>query len=160
MRTHGLRYLVLSPCLVAIALAASSRPCRGQVLAVGSTPSGDPLQVVHERMWDAWFSADTTRLRDLLTTDFVALNAGDITWSGRDGVIDAATEFAASGRVLAMSFPSCEERTWGIVAVLFCQYVIDVEQGGRAWRIAGRSTEVFLATATGWIATAWHLEGR
>lgn len=157
-RSIGLRGVLAA----AVALFVLPSTGSAQVVPVDmNAPSDpDPIRAIHDLLWHAWFAADTSRLRQLMAEDFTGLNAGDTRWSGRDAVLSAATDFADAGRAVAITFPACEQRNWGIVASLFCLYVIDIEQGHRLLRIQGRSTEIFVATPTGWVAAAWHMEGR
>jgi Domain of unknown function (DUF4440) len=159
--TCPVRSAVLFLVLTSAAVGCSPAHLMGQTAVVHATTGNDEtVLAAHRTLWNTWFAGDSTGLMHLMTADFVALNAGEPMWSGRDSVVRASGVFIETGRVLAIDFPDCIERRWEMIAILFCTYVVDVEEGGRAWRTRGRSTEIFRMTETGWLAAGWHLEGK
>ncbi len=112
-----------------------------------------------ERVWHAWFANNATRLEQLLAPTVVAINDGDTAWQDRAAILATAREFArGGGKLVRLAFPRTETQVFGDVAILYSQYELEIEQGGRRSVRRGRATEVFVWRRGAWRNAGWHLD--
>ena len=87
------------------------------------------------------------------------------TWSGRQNVLEGATEFAKSGsKLVKLEFPKTEIQMYGMTAVIYstysCELEMPSENGGAPKRRTdtGRITEVFVLRNGQWVNPGWHMD--
>jgi ketosteroid isomerase-like protein len=139
----------LGVCLGATAAAAAD---------LGDTERAE-LLAVRDSAWYAWFGNDQAKLKELLPADALTIGAGEPAWRDRDGVLQAAAAFAASGSKLTrLAFPRTEVQAYGDTAFVYSLYELDLEgpQGKRS--ASGRATEIFVRRDGRWIHPGWHLD--
>jgi ketosteroid isomerase-like protein len=117
------------------------------------------ILTAREAVWRSWFANDQERLRALLPDDTIAINNGEEAWQSRDEILAAAGKFAAAGgRLVRMEFPRVEVQVFGDVAVVYSQYLFEVETAGARQVSSGRATEVFVRRAGRWVNPGWHMD--
>ena len=47
---------------------------------------------------------------------------------------------------------------FGYVAIVYSNYVYEIEQGGKSFVNSGRATEVFVHRNGVWVNPSWHLD--
>jgi len=57
-----------------------------------------------------------------------------------------------------MEFPRVEVQVFGDVAVVYSQYLFEVETAGARQVSSGRATEVFVRRAGRWVNPGWHMD--
>src|SRR5256884_278578 len=97
-----------------------------------------------EAVWRAYFSNDRAALEKLIPEETVAIEAGDNTWANRKAIFDGSAQFAkAAGKLIRLEFPKTEIQMYGYAAVVYSNYLYELEIGGQRSQQAGRVTEVF-----------------
>jgi ketosteroid isomerase-like protein len=80
-------------------------------------------------------------------------------WNDRQGVLEGSARFAASGgKLVRLEFPKTEIQAYGYTAIVYSNYVYEIEQGGQRRTNTGRVTEVFVNRNGGWLNTSWHMD--
>jgi ketosteroid isomerase-like protein len=112
-----------------------------------------------EAVWRAYFSNDRGALEKLIPDETVAIEAGDNTWSNRKTIFEGAERFAKSGgKLLKLEFPKTEIQVYGSTAVVYSNYLYELETGGQRYQQAGRVTEVFVWRKGQWVNPGWHMD--
>jgi ketosteroid isomerase-like protein len=130
------------------------------VLHAAQRAGDDELLKVRESVWRAWFAGDLTLLRKLVPNDTVVISSGDKNWKDQAAVLREAAAFHASGgRLTRLEFPKTEVQHFGNVAIVWSQYVLETDSGGKRSTSSGRVTEVFVERDGGWVNPGWHTDG-
>jgi uncharacterized protein DUF4440 len=117
------------------------------------------LLAMREAVWRAWFSNDHSRLEKMIPEEAIAINANEENWEHRDEVLASAKTFAESGtRLKRLDFPKTEIQLYGRIAVLYSDYVYEIETNGKEETHSGRATEMFVNREGMWINVGWHLD--
>lgn len=112
-----------------------------------------------EAVWRAYFAGDRATLEKLIPQETVAIEAGDNTWSNRQTILDGSSEFAkGGGKLVKLEFPRTEIQLYGPTAVVYSDYVYELEAGGQHINRAGRVTEVFVMRKGQWVNPGWHMD--
>jgi ketosteroid isomerase-like protein len=112
-----------------------------------------------EAVWRAYFANDRLKLEELLPSDLIAINGGTEKWSHRDEVFAGAKSFAESGgKLVRLEFKDTEIQVYGYTAIVYSQYLYEIENGGRQSTQSGRATETFVFRQSKWLNTGWHLD--
>jgi uncharacterized protein DUF4440 len=134
-----------------------SSPGWGRAAAAPSAQ--DELFKSREAVWRAWFAGDTKSLERLVPADTIAISSGEEKWQNQAEIFASATKFhAAGGKLLRLEFPRTEVRRYGNVAILYSQYLYEIESGGKRSVSSGRATEVFVLHDGMWTNPGWHTD--
>jgi hypothetical protein len=66
--------------------------------------------------------------------------------------------FAAGGGNWRLEFPKTEIQAYGSTAIVYSNYVYEIEQGGKRSANSGRVTEVFVNRNGAWVNPSWHMD--
>ncbi len=127
-------------------------------------PLGDQMKKrlldAREAVWRAYFAGDRATLEKLIPEETITIEAGDNTWGNRRTVLDGAVEFAkGGGKLIKLEFPKTEIQVYGFTAVIYSNYVYELEVGGQHINKSGRVTEVFVMRNGQWVNPVWHMDG-
>jgi ketosteroid isomerase-like protein len=112
-----------------------------------------------EAVWRAYFSNDRAALEKLIPEETVAIEAGDNTWSNRKAIFDGAAQFAkGGGKLIRLEFPKTEIQVYGYTAVVYSNYLYELETAGQKYQQNGRVTEVFVLRKGQWVNPGWHMD--
>ena len=113
-----------------------------------------------EAVWRAYFAGDRATLEKLIPAETIAIETGDNNWSNRQTILDGSAEFAKSGgKLIKLEFPKTEIQVYGFTAVVYSNYVYELEVGGQHINKSGRVTEVFVLRNGQWVNPGWHMDG-
>jgi len=74
-------------------------------------------------------------------------------------VLHSAEEFQAQGgKLTRLEFPRTEVQRLGNVAVIYSEYVLEIEMGGKRSVSSGRVTEIFVLRKGKWSNPGWHTD--
>ena len=126
-------------------------------------PLGDQMRLrlldAREAVWRAYFAGDRATLDKLIPEETVAIEAGDNNWSNRQSILDSSTQFAKSGgKLVKLEFPKTEIQVYGFTAMVYSNYVYELEVGGQHVNRTGRVTEVFVLRNGEWVNPGWHMD--
>ena len=132
------------------------------LIAAGHAPRADgqdDLLKVRESVWRAWFANDTKALHELVPPDTLVISAGEEKWKNQAEVFQSAAEFqAAGGKLVRLEFPRTEVQRFGEVAIVWSQYALEAEVGGKSSLSSGRVTEIFVLRHGHWTNPGWHTD--
>ena len=112
-----------------------------------------------EAVWRAYFAGDRATLEKLIPEETIAIEAGHNNWSNRQTILAGSAEFAKSGgKLLKLEFPKTEIQVYGFTAVVYSDYVLEMETGGQKTNQSGRVTEVFVLRNGQWVNPGWHMD--
>ena len=112
-----------------------------------------------EAVWRAYFSNDRAALEKLIPEETVTIEASDSAWGNRKAVLDGAERFAkGGGKLVRLEFPKTEIQVYGYTAVVYSNYLYELEAGGQRYQQAGRVTEVFVLRKGQWVNPGWHMD--
>ncbi len=124
-----------------------------------SEPEKKRLLDAREAVWRAYFAGDRRALEKLLPEELLTLEASSGDWGNRQAVLEGAARFAASGgKLIKLEFPKTEIQAYGYTAIVYSNYVYEIEQGGNRISNSGRVTEVFVYRHGEWINPSWHMD--
>jgi ketosteroid isomerase-like protein len=122
-------------------------------------PMKKRLLDAREAVWRAYFAGDRATLEKLIPQETIAIESGHNNWSTRQTVLDGSAEFAKSGgKLIKLEFPKTEIQVYGFTAVVYSNYVYELEVGGQRINQAGRVTEVFVLRNGQWVNPGWHMD--
>ena len=114
---------------------------------------------VRENVWRAFFSNDRAALERLIPEETLAINAGDNNWENRKAIFEGAERFAKSGgKLVRLEFPKTEIQVYGSTAIVYSNYLYELETGGQRHQQSGRVTEVFVLRKGQWVNPGWHMD--
>lgn len=117
------------------------------------------LLTAREAVWRAWFTNDQATLQKSIPAEVIAIDAGEQTWGDRNTIFSGSKEFASGGsKLVKIEFPKTEIQTFGDVAILYSQYMVETEKNGKQESISGRGTEIFVHRNGVWVNSGWHLD--
>jgi ketosteroid isomerase-like protein len=112
-----------------------------------------------EAVWRAYFSNDRAMLEKLIPEETVTIESGDNKWGNRKAIFDGAERFAkGGGRLVKLEFPKTEIQVYGSTAVVYSNYLYELETGGQRYQQTGRVTEVFVLRKGQWVNPGWHMD--
>ncbi|MFY9557952.1 MAG: nuclear transport factor 2 family protein [Blastocatellia bacterium] len=112
-----------------------------------------------EAVWRAYFSNDRAALEKLIPEETIAIEAGDNNWSNRNTIFEGAAQFAKSGgKLVRLEFPKTDIQVYGYTAVVYSNYLYELEVGGQRSKHTGRVTEVFVLRKGQWVNPGWHMD--
>jgi ketosteroid isomerase-like protein len=126
-------------------------------------PLGDQMKKrlldARDAVWRAYFAGDRATLEKLIPEEAIAIEPDNNTWSNRQIILNGAEQFAKSGgKLLKLEFPKTEIQMYGFTAVVYSNYVYELETAGRHINQSGRVTEVFVLRKGQWINPGWHMD--
>jgi ketosteroid isomerase-like protein len=128
------------------------------VLAQEQT-SDDDLLRVRESVWRAWFAGDGKLLQRLVPAETIVISAGDKEWKGQSEVLKESADFHASGAKLTrLEFPKTRIQHFGNVAIVWSEYVLEIDSNGKKTVSGGRATEIFVWRGGAWLNPGWHTD--
>ena len=111
-----------------------------------------------EAVWRAYFAGDRATLEKLLPEELLTIEPGG-DWGNRSKVLEGSARFAAGGgKLVRLEFPKTEIQAYGATAIVYSNYVCELEQGGKRSTMSGRATEVFVRRGGEWVNPSWHLD--
>ncbi len=117
------------------------------------------LMDAREAVWRAYFAGDRGTLEKLLPEELLTIEPSSGDWGNRNSVIDASARFASSGgKLVRLEFPKTEIQVYGYTAIVYSNYIYEVEQGGKRSANSGRATEVFVYHNGAWVNPSWHMD--
>ena len=113
-----------------------------------------------EAVWRAFFAGDRATLEKLIPEETVAIEADDNNWSNRQTIFAGSAQFAKNGgKLVKLEFPRTEIQLYGFTAVVYSNYLYELEVGGQHINRSGRVTEVFVLRNGQWVNPGWHMDG-
>lgn len=89
----------------------------------------------------------------------LTIEPGSGDWGNRQATLENSSRFASSGgKLIRLEFPKTEIQSYGYVAVVYSNYVYEIEQGGKSAVNSGRATEVFVYHDGKWVNPSWHMD--
>jgi ketosteroid isomerase-like protein len=114
---------------------------------------------IRRSVWLVWLADDQEALKRLVPDDTVVISAGEAKWKHHAEVLQSAAEFhAAGGKLISLEFPRTEVQHFGKVAIIWSEYVLEVEVGGKRSKSSGRVTEIFVKRNGQWTNPGWHTD--
>jgi hypothetical protein len=112
-----------------------------------------------EAVWRAWFAGDTQLLERLVPADTIAISSGEETWQNQAAVLESSAKFHTDGgKLLRLEFPRTEVRRYDNVAILYSQYLYEIESERKRSVSSGRATEIFVLKNRAWTNPGWHTD--
>lgn len=131
-------------------------------LSATAFPAGNDdaeLLKIRRSVWLVWLANDQEALKRLVPDDTVVISAGETKWKHQAEVLQSAADFhAAGGKLISLEFPRTEVQHFGNVAIIWSEYVLEVEVGGKRSKSAGRVTEIFVKRNGQWTNPGWHTD--
>jgi ketosteroid isomerase-like protein len=122
-------------------------------------PEKKSLLEAREAVWRAFFAGDRAALEKLLPEELLTIEAWGGEWGNRQAVLDGSARFAAGGgKLIRLEFPKTEIQAYGSAAIVYSNYVYEIEQGGKRSENSGRVTEVFVNRNGAWVNASWHMD--
>jgi ketosteroid isomerase-like protein len=116
------------------------------------------LLEAREAVWRAYFAGDRAALEKLLPEELLTMEPGG-DWGDRKAVFTGSAAFAASGAKLArLEFPKTEIQAYGSTAIVYSNYLYEIDRGGQRSSHTGRVTEVFVYRNGAWVNPSWHMD--
>jgi ketosteroid isomerase-like protein len=113
-----------------------------------------------EAVWRAFFAGDRATLEKVIPEETVAIEADDNNWSNRQTIFEGSAQFAKNGgKLVKLEFPRTEIQVYGFTAVVYSNYLYELEVGGQHINRSGRVTEVFVLRNGQWVNPGWHMDG-
>jgi ketosteroid isomerase-like protein len=112
-----------------------------------------------EAVWRAYFSNDRAMLEKLIPEETVTIESGGNNWGNRKTIFAGAEQFAkGGGKLVKLEFPRTEIQVYGSTAVVYSDYLYELETGGQRYQQTGRVTEVFVLRKGQWVNPGWHMD--
>jgi ketosteroid isomerase-like protein len=112
-----------------------------------------------EAVWRAFFAGDRAALEKSIPAETLAIEAGENNWSSRETILEGSEQFAkGGGKLVKLEFPRTEIQVYGNTAIVYSNYVYELEVGGRKVNRSGRVTEVFVNRKGEWVNPGWHMD--
>ena len=112
-----------------------------------------------EAVWRAYFSNDRATLEKLIPEETIAIGAGDNRWENRNAILEGSAQFAkGGGKLVRLEFPKTEIQVYGSTAMVYSDYLYELETGGQRHKQSGRVTELFVLRNGKWVNPGWHMD--
>lgn len=129
------------------------------LLSVAYADEKQELLQTRETVWRAWFANDVKSLRELVPSDTIVISAGEHAWKSQAEVFAAAAAFQRDGgKLLRLEFPRTEVQRFGDVAIIYSEYLLELETRTGKVRQSGRVTEIFVRRHAHWVNPGWHTD--
>jgi ketosteroid isomerase-like protein len=127
---------------------------------LSDTERADLLKA-REQIWRDFFAGNRAGLERSLTPGTITLSPdteGD-RFATREKIFADSEGFVkAGGKLLKLEFPRTEIRVYGDVAVIYTQYMFELEVGGQKSASKGHATEIFVKENGFWTNPGWHMD--
>jgi len=148
MRRIALLLFALPTLLIALKTAAQTAPT-----------SNTDLLAARETVWRAWFAGDIKTLERLVPPDTLVISASEKNWKHQADILSSAAEFhSGGGKLVRLEFPRTEVQHFGDVAIIWSQYVLEIEENGKRAVSSGRVNEIFVFRDGHWTNPGWHTD--
>ncbi len=132
-------------------------------MSAAQLPAREPddrhLLAVRETVWRAWFAGETETVAELVPPETLVIGAGEKKWKNQADVLRTSSEFhAKGGKLIRLEFPRTEVQHFGDVAIVWSQYVLETDVGGKRSQSEGRVTEIFVWQHGRWTNPGWHTD--
>jgi ketosteroid isomerase-like protein len=112
-----------------------------------------------EAVWRAWFAGGIKTLKELVPAETIVMSGGEKEWKHQAEVIRSSEEFhAKGGKLIRLEFPRTEVQHFGDVAIIWSDYVLELEVDGKRTTGASRVTEIFVKKNGKWTNPGWHTD--
>ena len=139
--------------------AALALLCLGSAGGSAQTQDDSPLLQVREAVWRAWFSNDTKTLQALVPPETIVISGGEEQWKHQAEVFQSAREFqTGGGKLIRLEFPHTEIQHFGDVAIVWSNYLVEIEMNGKRSVSSGRASEIFVRRNGQWANPGWHTD--
>lgn len=119
------------------------------------------LLTAREAVWRDYFANNQARLAETIPPETIAINPGQNNWQGREQILAGAKQFAdAGGKLTRLEFPKTEIQVYGNVALLYTEYLYELQMNGSTQQHSGRATEMFVSRNDKWVNVGWHLDSQ
>ena len=126
------------------------------------TLSGDDrksLLDAREAVWRAFFAGDRVALEKLLPEELLTIEPHADRWGSRQSTLENSARFHdGGGKLIRLEFPKTEIQAYGETAILYTDYLFEIEQNGARSVNSGRATEIFVNRGGAWVNPGWHLD--
>ena len=87
------------------------------------------------------------------------MNRIPIRGGDHQAALEGSAQFhAGGGKLVRLEFPKTEMPAYGDTAILYSDYVYEIEQGGKRSESSGHATEVFVNRDGVWVNPGWHMD--
>jgi len=115
------------------------------------------LLQVREQVWRAWFANDTAALIKLVPPETIVMSGREENWEHQTDVFKGAAEFQSNGgKLIRLEFPRTEVQHFGNVAIVWSNYLYEIETNGKRSVSTGHSSEIFVFRDGQWTNPGWH----
>ena len=150
-----LHKLALSGIGTVLLLAATSS-ASAQSLSGGERAE---LLRVRESVWTAWLVNDQAKLAQLVPPDTIVISTGEKKFKDQASILQEAADFhAQGGKLIQLAFPHTEMQRFGDVVMMYSEYTLELEVGGKRSLTNGRATEIFVRRHGQWVNPGWHTD--
>ncbi len=119
----------------------------------------EDLLRARETVWRAWFAGDTKTLEELVPAETIVMSGGEQEWKHQADVLRSSAEFhSKGGRLVRLEFPRTEVQHFGDVAIVWSNYLLETEVGGKRSLGSSRVTEIFVWQHGRWTNPGWHTD--
>jgi hypothetical protein len=120
-------------------------------------PDDRQLLQVREQVWRAWFANNTVALHKLVPPETIVMSGGEENWMHQADVFQSAAEFhSGGGKLIRLEFPHTEVQHFGDVAIVWSNYLLEIETDGKRSVSTGRASEIFVFRNGEWTNPGWH----
>jgi ketosteroid isomerase-like protein len=117
------------------------------------------LLEARESVWRAFFSGDRATLEKLLPEELLTIGPETGEWGTRKATLEGSAGFAAGGgKLIRLEFPKTEIQAYGSTAIVYSEYLYEIEFSGKRSTSSGRVTEVFVHRNGTWVNPSWHMD--
>jgi ketosteroid isomerase-like protein len=140
-----------------ILIAILSLACIGPSRLAAQKQDDQQLLEVREQVWRAWFANDTAALHKLVPPETIVMSGSEQNWEHQADVFQGAAKFQFQGeKLIRLEFPRTEVQHFGDVAIVWSNYVYEIETNGKRSVSTGHSSEIFVRRDGQWTNPGWH----
>jgi ketosteroid isomerase-like protein len=112
-----------------------------------------------ETVWRAYFAGDRAALEKVLPKELVTIEPHPGPWGDRQAALEGSAQFhAGGGKLVRLEFPKTEIQAYGDTAILYSDYMYEIDVAGKRSKSSGHATEVFVNRDGVWVNPGWHLD--
>jgi len=150
------KLLVLSAIACLAALGTATLAGRSQF---PPRQSDEELLRVREGVWRTWGAGDTKTLEQMVTPQTIVMSGGEPQWRYQADVLRSSSDFhAKGGKIVRLEFPRTEIQHFGDVAIIWSDYLLELEMDGKRSTEKSRVTEIFVRENGHWTNPGWHTD--
>jgi hypothetical protein len=107
----------------------------------------------------AWLVNDQAKLAQLVPPDTIVISTGEKKFKDQTSILQEAADFhAQGGKLIQLAFPHTEMQRFGDVVMMYSDYTLELEVGGKRSLTSGRATEIFVKRQGQWVNPGWHTD--